>query len=152
MPGFKRKERKRNWRPEWRVESQPRKREHIYCSPLTPSFIQIAYYSTLTNGQLTLISLSSLSHYNCYMKSAPRHVILTWKQSVPVLHEGPYWCHFLVSHFLRYLGSGWVNIKICFCSFPIEILALNEALNYTRQMAAADKHSNKAKMACLLAA
>ena len=57
---------------------------------------------------------------------------------------------FFVSHFLRYLGSGWVNIITCFSSFPIGILALNEALNYTRQMAAADKHSNKAKMACLL--
>ena len=32
------------------------------------------------------------------------------------------------------------------------ILALNEALNYMRQMATTDKHSNKAKMACLPAA
>ena len=35
---------------------------------------------------------------------------------------------------------------------PIGNPSLNEALNYTHQMAATDKHGNKAKMACLPAA
>ena len=56
----------------------------------------------------------------------------------------------LLGHWLNWPRGKESSMK--WATIPIGILALNEALNYTHQMAATDKHGNMAKMACLPAA